>query len=92
MTATVVYPNPTMSFLTLALLESTGWYTRVSYELGSFVNFGRKSGCAMLEPENCEPADYCEEVGEKGCDSDNIAGSHCTRMCIILAVRSCSTI
>jgi Fe2+ transport system protein B len=31
MTATVVYPNPTMSFLTLALLESTGWYTRVSY-------------------------------------------------------------
>jgi hypothetical protein len=78
MTATIATSNPTISHLTLAVLESTGWYTRVSHELASFINFGRKSGCAMLDPNNCEPADYCDELDLQGCDADNRAGSSCT--------------
>lgn len=78
MTATVTYPNPTISYITLALLESTGWYTHVYTEHGRFINYGYQSGCKTLNLDDCSGSEFCKEDTEKGCDFDYISGSHCT--------------
>ena len=53
MTAGVSVNNPTISYITLALLEETGWYRKVYKNLGRFINFGRDKGCSMLYSSNC---------------------------------------
>ena len=53
MTAGVSPNNPTISYITLALLQETGWYRRIYKTHGSFINFGYKKGCGMLETSNC---------------------------------------
>lgn len=77
MTATVSFNNPTISHITMALLETTGWYVRINHQFAKFVNFGRHSGCRMLDPSDCEPAEYCDTLKERGCDFDYVAGSFC---------------
>lgn len=78
MTATVTFPNPTISFITLALLESTGWYTRVYFSNGRFINYGFRSGCRILSLDDCAGAEFCSTASEKNCDFDCLSGSHCT--------------
>lgn len=53
MTAGVLISNPTISYLTLALLEETGWYKTVSKRYGQYVNWGYQKGCRMLDPRDC---------------------------------------
>jgi hypothetical protein len=59
MTAGVVISNPTISFITLALLEETGWYKKIMKNYGKFINYGYQKGCAMLSPTNCASDEYC---------------------------------
>ena len=59
MTAGVLISNPTISFMTLALLEETGWYKTIYKGYGSFINWGYRKGCAMLETTNCNSDEYC---------------------------------
>lgn len=53
MTAGVAVNNPTISYITLALLEETGWYRKIYKNLGRFINYGYKKGCSMLGASNC---------------------------------------
>lgn len=59
MTAGVLISNPTISFMTLALLEETGWYKTIYKGYGSFINWGYRKGCAMLDATNCNSDEYC---------------------------------
>ena len=78
MTATVVFSNPTISYLTLSLLESTGWYTRVHTQYAKTVTYGYHAGCQMLDPTDCTSKEFCNVSGQTACDTDGLAGSHCT--------------
>lgn len=78
MTATVMFSNPTISYITLALLQSTGWYTKVNTHFGNIVSFGHNQGCRMLDPKDCSSRQFCKTQQEKSCDFDYIAGGHCT--------------
>lgn len=62
MTAGVSVNNPTISYITLALLEETGWYRKIYKDLGKFINYGYKKGCSMLYPNNCSSNEYCKNV------------------------------
>ena len=42
------------SRFTLALLESSGWYTSVDYEFSEPTNWGKNQGCNFLNIDNCE--------------------------------------
>jgi len=53
MTAGVSTNNPTISYITLALLEETGWYRKIYKGLGKFVNFGYQKGCGMITGNDC---------------------------------------
>lgn len=59
MTAGVLINNPTISYITLALLEETGWYKSISKGYGQYINWGFKKGCAMLSSKNCSSSEYC---------------------------------
>jgi hypothetical protein len=59
MTAGVLISNPTISYITLALLEETGWYKSVGKTYGQFINWGHRKGCSMLDPSNCTSNEYC---------------------------------
>jgi hypothetical protein len=78
MTATVTFPNPTISYITLALLQSSGWYTHVYYEHGKFINYGYQGGCSMLNLSDCSNPEFCLTTDDKACDFDHVSGSHCT--------------
>jgi DNA gyrase inhibitor GyrI len=53
MTAGVLISNPTISYITLALLQETGWYKQIYTTYGQFINWGYQKGCSMLDPKNC---------------------------------------
>lgn len=53
MTAGVSVNNPTISYITLALLEETGWYRKIYKDLGNFINYGYKKGCSILDSKGC---------------------------------------
>jgi hypothetical protein len=53
MTASVSPSNPTISYLTLAVLEETGWYKSINKGYAEFLNFGRNKGCSILQENNC---------------------------------------
>jgi len=59
MTAGVLLSNPTISFLTLALLEETGWYKAIFKTYGQILNWGFQKGCNFLDPNNCSSNEYC---------------------------------
>jgi len=77
MTAGVLISNPTISHLTLALLEETGWYKTVHHTYGQFINWGRNKGCSMLSPSNCSSNEYCTRESEKVCDYDQTSLGYC---------------
>lgn len=77
MTAGVSINNPTLSYITLALLEETGWYRRVFKNYGRFINFGFQKGCEMLDPNNCDSDEYCRVESIKGPDYDMTALGYC---------------
>ena len=53
MTAGVAVNNPTISYITLALLEETGWYKKIHKNNGKYINFGFRKGCGILQASNC---------------------------------------
>lgn len=53
MTAGVLISNPTISYITLALLEETGWYKTIYKGYGQYINWGYRKGCAILDAANC---------------------------------------
>jgi hypothetical protein len=59
MTAGVVLSNPSISFITLALLEETGWYKTIFKGYGQYINWGYKKGCSMIDATNCTSDEYC---------------------------------
>jgi hypothetical protein len=59
MTAGVQLSNPTISYITLALLEETGWYKSIFKGYGEFINWGRNKGCSILQDGNCSSDEYC---------------------------------
>lgn len=77
MTAGVLISNPTISYLTLALLEETGWYKSIFKGFGQFLNWGYRKGCAMLDASNCNSDEYCTSEGTKACDYDGTSLGFC---------------
>lgn len=77
MTSGVLISNPTISFLTLALLEETGWYKTIFKGYGQFVNWGYRKGCAMLDNNNCASDEYCTTEGAMSCDYDGTSLGYC---------------
>ena len=77
MTAGVLLSNPTISFLTLALLEETGWYKAILKGYGTVLNWGHRKGCVMLEAFNCSSDEYCTSEGQMSCDYDGTSLGFC---------------
>lgn len=77
MTAGVSVNNPTISYITLALLQQTGWYRTIYKNLGRFINFGYQKGCSMLNSNNCSSNEYCSVKDEKKSDYDRTALGYC---------------
>ncbi len=71
-----------LSEITLALLEDSGWYKTNKFTGGLFM-FGRKKGCEFLT-EKCIPEketkfknEYCVKDREKGCSANRRWESQC---------------
>jgi leishmanolysin len=63
-----------VSALTLALLESTGWY-KVDYSMADTFSFGKGEGCGFLS--SCSGyKEYCSGSAE-GCSFHGQAGAYC---------------
>ena len=77
MTAGVSVNNPTLSYITLALLEETGWYKKIYKNNGRYINFGFRKGCGMLEAGNCSSNEYCRVKDEKMPDYDRTSLGYC---------------
>jgi hypothetical protein len=77
MTAGVSMDNPTISYITLALLEETGWYRKVYKDLGNYINFGFRKGCSMLDSANCSSNEYCTQLNQLTPDYDKTALGYC---------------
>ncbi len=43
-----------MSRITLAFLESTGWYTSVNYDYAEPYIWGKGKGCNFLDIDDCD--------------------------------------
>jgi len=64
-----------ISELTLALLQSTGWY-QVDYSMADTFYFGKGEGCGILSSCSSGYKEYCSGGGE-GCSFHGQAGSYC---------------
>ena len=62
MTAEVMLSNPTISYITLALLEETGWYKSISKTYGQHINWGYRKGCSLLTQTDCISTEYCHKL------------------------------
>ena len=76
------YPEITISEITLALLEDSGWYT-VNYYTGGLFRFGKGLGCSFLN-SSCIRDDmslfgreFCLNENEERCSSGNIDRGFC---------------
>lgn len=58
-----------ISRFTLALFNSTGWYRSVNFSLAEPVTWGKNKGCAFLNVDNCDSAQFCN-TGAFNCDWD----------------------
>ena len=72
------------SRLTLALLESTGWYSSINYDYAQPFLWGKNKGCAFLDIDNCEFDEFCsgsdfdcdwEGTGIGRCGIDALSGT-----------------
>jgi hypothetical protein len=79
MTAGVMIINPTISYITLALLEETGWYKSISKAYGQYLNWGFQKGCSVLASRNCSSSEYCSQQNTISCDYDQNSLGNCTR-------------
>ena len=78
------YPEVTISDITLAYFEDTGFY-KVNYYTGGLFRFGKNQGCHFLE-ENCVyhngqktlfPNEFCTEPKSFFCGSSHISRGDC---------------
>lgn len=53
MTAGVSASNPTLSYITLSVLEETGWYEKIYKHYGKFINYGYQKGCDFMKVDDC---------------------------------------
>lgn len=65
------------SVFTLALLESTGWYTSVDYTFAEPTTWGKNAGCGFLNIDECTGKEFCQD-SEFGCDTDGTAIGRCS--------------
>lgn len=79
MTAGVLKSNPTISYITLALLEETGWYKSISKAYGQYINWGFQKGCSVLFNKNCSSGEYCTQENILSCDYDQTSLGRCDR-------------
>ena len=49
-----------ISRLTLAVLESTGWYPTVNYSMTESTTWGRNKGCSIFDIDDCNSAEFCQ--------------------------------
>ena len=80
--------GPSISPLTLALLEDSSWYT-ANYKNSSETAFGRGAGCGFARSGGClfdetsseldidSSAFHCTEIGEMGCDTSHSYKAKC---------------
>ena len=78
------YPENTISDITLAYFEDTGFY-KVNYYTGGLFRFGKNKGCAFLE-EDCVynngqntsfPNEFCTEPESFFCGSSHLSRGEC---------------
>ena len=69
---------PSLSKLTLSLLEDTGWY-RVNYLLADELTWGKDKGCAFVEDYSCKSgfSEFCQVEREVGCSDDFVTKTFC---------------
>eukprot|EP00804_Cyclotella_cryptica_P004796 CCRYP_004889-RA/>CCRYP_004889-RA protein AED:0.03 eAED:0.03 QI:201/1/1/1/1/0.75/4/730/816 len=79
--------GPSISSLTLALLEDSSWYV-ANYQVSVETSFGRGAGCqfagsrCQMDETNEELDDdysgfHCSEIGEMGCDASHSYKAKC---------------
>ena len=64
-----------ISGVSLALLETTGWYD-VDYSLSEKTTWGKNKKCGFLDTQNCEFDEFCSFEGI-GCDWERTAYGFC---------------
>ena len=78
------YPEVTISDITLAYFEDTGFY-KVNYYTGGLFRFGKNQGCSFLEGNCVEnygektlfPNEFCTEAESYFCGSSHISRGDC---------------
>ena len=83
---TLSLKGPSISPLTLALLEDSSWYS-ANYTASTETPFGRGAGCSFAQtgciPDTGTQADvdwsafHCTEIGEMGCDASHSHKARC---------------
>ena len=48
-----------VSRMSLAVLESTGWYSDVNYSMAEPSTWGMNKGCGIFDIDNCNNAEFC---------------------------------
>ena len=77
-----VYGDRVLSEMTLALLESTGWY-EVNYFTGGLFRFGKNAGCNFVENKCVKNSytdfsnEFCTSVGLFMCSAGRLSRGRC---------------
>lgn len=66
-----------MSRFTLALLESSGFYTSVSYNYAEPSTWGKGKGCNFMNIDDCSAEQFCNDKNFS-CDADGTAIGKCS--------------
>lgn len=62
--------------ITLALLETTGWYPTVDYTYSEVNTWGKGKGCNFLNIDDCDFDEFCTGT-DFDCDWDSTAYGRC---------------
>lgn len=65
-----------VSRFTLALLDSSSFYTAVNYSFAEPSTWGKSKGCSFLNIDNCEGQEFCTD-NNFYCDTDGTAIGRC---------------
>lgn len=68
--------NSLVSIFTLALLNSTGWYTSVNTAFAEPTQWGKGKGCNFLNIDNCADTEFCADKSYS-CDFDGTGIGRC---------------
>ena len=80
-----VYLDATISDITLALFEDTGFY-KVEYYTGGLFKFGKNKGCSFFSESCIEnkktkfPDEFCENNNEPKCSQSKTSRGYCYNM------------